>query len=152
MEVQVGSSSSSRESSLKGLFEEFLQEHDEEHGAGTTSTHVQLQTYEMEQTISHSDSPFQYWAVNQVRFPTLAATAAKFLCAPGTSVDSERLFSTASNIVYKEKQARRRESRNAHFPEEELAFVIEIVSNTKFPQQCVTKFKLLKICIFSFWV
>ncbi len=44
--VQVGSSSSS-ESSLKGLFEEILQEHDEEHGAGTTSTHVQLQTYSM---------------------------------------------------------------------------------------------------------
>lgn len=98
LEVQVGGSSSS-ESSLKGLFEEILQEHDEEHGAGTASTHVQLQTYVMEQTISRSDSPFQYWAVNQVRFPTLAATAAKFLCAPGTSVDSERLFSTASNIV-----------------------------------------------------
>ncbi|XP_050953902.1 zinc finger BED domain-containing protein 4 [Labeo rohita] len=98
MEVQVGGSSS-RESSLKGLFEEILQEHDEEHGAGTTSTHFQLQTYMMEQTISRSDSPFQYWAVNRVRFPSLAATAAKFLCAPGTSVDSERLFSTASNIV-----------------------------------------------------
>ncbi|KAI2648703.1 Zinc finger BED domain-containing protein 4 [Labeo rohita] len=98
MEVQVGGSSS-RESSLKGLFEEILQEHDEEHGAGTTSTHFQLQTYMMEQTISRSDSPFQYWAVNRVRFPSLAATAAKFLCTPGTSVDSERLFSTASNIV-----------------------------------------------------
>lgn len=36
LEVQVGSSSS--ESSLKGLFEEILQEHDEEHAAGTTST------------------------------------------------------------------------------------------------------------------
>ncbi|KAI2649262.1 Zinc finger BED domain-containing protein 4 [Labeo rohita] len=64
MEVQVGGSSS-RESSLKGLFEEILQEHDEEHGAGTTSTHFQLQTYMMEQTISRSDSPFQYWAVNR---------------------------------------------------------------------------------------
>ncbi|KAI2666682.1 Zinc finger BED domain-containing protein 4 [Labeo rohita] len=65
MEVQVGGSSS-RESSLKGLFEEILQEHDEEHGAGTTSTHFQLQTYMMEQTISRSDSPFQYWAVNRI--------------------------------------------------------------------------------------
>lgn len=101
MDVQVGGGggSSSREGSLKGLFEEILQEHDEERDAGTSSTHVQLQTYLMEPTISYSDSPFQYWAVNQVRFPTLAATAAKFLCAPATSVDSERLFSTASNIV-----------------------------------------------------
>ncbi|KAL1267109.1 hypothetical protein QQF64_002784 [Cirrhinus molitorella] len=37
--MEVGSSSSSsRENSLKGMFEEILQEHDEEHGAGTTST------------------------------------------------------------------------------------------------------------------
>lgn len=91
--------SSSRKSSLKGLFEEILQEHDEERGASSTSTQVQIQTYLTEQTVPRSDSPFQYWGVNQIRFPTLAATAAKFLCAPCTSVDSERLFSAASNIV-----------------------------------------------------
>ncbi|CAM4682428.1 unnamed protein product [Leuciscus chuanchicus] len=74
MEVQVGySSSSSRESSLKDLFEEILQEHDEEHGADS-----------------------QYWAVNQVRFVTLAATAAKFLCAPGTS---PRSFATVGQFT-----------------------------------------------------
>ncbi|XP_052393278.1 zinc finger BED domain-containing protein 4-like [Carassius gibelio] len=94
-------SSSSRKSSLKGLFEEILQEHDEERGASSTSTQVQnqIQTYLTEQTVPRSDSPFQYWGVNQIRFPTLAATAAKFLCAPCTSVDSERLFSVASNII-----------------------------------------------------
>lgn len=87
-------SSSSRKSSLKDLFEEILQGHDVAQVA-----QVQIQTYLTEQTVPHSDSPFQYWGVNQIRFPTLAATAAKFLCAPGTSVDSERLFSAASNIV-----------------------------------------------------
>ncbi|XP_059415467.1 zinc finger BED domain-containing protein 4-like [Carassius carassius] len=91
----------SRKSSLKGLFEEILQEHDEEHGASSTSTQVQnqIQTYLTEQTVPRSDSPFQYWEVNQISFPTLAATAAKFLFAPCTSVDSERLFSVASNII-----------------------------------------------------
>lgn len=101
LEAQPDSSSSSRKSSLKGLFEEILQEHDEERGASSTSTQVQnqIQTYLTEQTVPRSDSPFQYWGVNQIRFPTLAATAAKFLCAPCTSVDSERLFSVASNII-----------------------------------------------------
>nr|XP_043897683.1 zinc finger BED domain-containing protein 4-like [Solea senegalensis] len=98
MEAQPDSSSS-RKSSLKGLFEEILQEHDEERGASSTSTQVQIQTYLTEQTVPRSDSPFHYWGVNAIRFPTLAATAAKFLCAPCTSVDSERLFSAASNIV-----------------------------------------------------
>ncbi|ROL50877.1 Zinc finger BED domain-containing protein 4 [Anabarilius grahami] len=92
-------SSSSRKSSLKGLFEEILQEHDEERGASSTQVQNQIQTYWTEQTVPRSDSPFQYWGVNQIRFPTLAATAAKFLCAPCTSVDSERLFSVASNII-----------------------------------------------------
>lgn len=99
LETQPGSS---RKSSLKGLFEEIVQEHDEERGAScTTSTHVQnqIRTYLTEQTVPRSDSPFQYWGVNEFRFPTLAATAAKFLCAPCTSVDSERLFSVASNII-----------------------------------------------------
>lgn len=98
MEAQPDSRSS-RKSSLKGLFEEILQEHDEERGASGTSTQVQIQTYLTEQTFPRLDSPFQHWGVNQIRFPTLAATAAKFLCAPCTSVDSERLFSAASNIV-----------------------------------------------------
>ena len=81
MEAQPDSSSS-RKSSLKGLFEEILQKHDEERGASSTSTQVQLQAYLTEQTVPRSDSPFQYWRVNQIRFPTLAAIAAKFLCAP----------------------------------------------------------------------
>lgn len=59
MEVQVGGSSN-RESSLKDLFEEILQEHDEKHGAGTTSTRSTLDI--CDGANSHSDS--QYWAVN----------------------------------------------------------------------------------------
>ena len=76
------SSSSSRKSSFKGLFEEILQEHGEERGASSTSTQGQIQTYLTEQTVPRSDSPYQYWGVIQTRFPTLASTAVKFLCAP----------------------------------------------------------------------
>ena len=122
------SSSSSRKSSFKGLFEEILQEHGEERGASSTSTQVQIQTYLTEQTVPRSDSPYQYWGVNQTRFPTLAATAAKFLCAPCTSVDSERLC--------RKEQVRRRESRNAHLPEEESAFALEIMNNSKLLKYC----------------
>ncbi|RXN29633.1 centrosomal protein of 112 kDa [Labeo rohita] len=48
MEVQVGGSSS-RESSLKGLFEEILQEHDEEHGAGYLMYLIPLSVEVLEQ-------------------------------------------------------------------------------------------------------
>lgn len=90
----------STSSCFKGLFEEFLQEHDaEQGGASSTATHIQIQTYLAEKTIQRTKSPFEYWGNNKQRLPSLATAALKFLSAPSTSVDSERLFSTASNIL-----------------------------------------------------
>lgn len=87
-------------SCFKGLYEEFLQEHAAEQGGpSSTVTQVQIETYLAERTIHRVESPFEYWGKNKERFPSLATTAAKFLSAPSTSVDSERLFSTASNIL-----------------------------------------------------
>ncbi|TKR70331.1 hypothetical protein L596_022370 [Steinernema carpocapsae] len=44
-----------------------------------------------------STYPIQYWsnALQNGSSPTLGQMAKKYLCAPATSVDSERLFSTA---------------------------------------------------------
>lgn len=91
----------STSSCFKGLYEEFLQEHDAEQGGASSSTdkHIQIQTYLAEKTIPRTESPFEYWGKNKERLPSLATTALKFLSAPSTSVDSERLFSTASNIL-----------------------------------------------------
>lgn len=49
--------------------------------------------------IERKNNPIHYRRVNQALFPTLAATAAPFLCAPCTSVESEGLFSTVSIII-----------------------------------------------------
>lgn len=87
-------------SCFKGLYEEFLLEHDaEQGGASSTAKHIQIETYLAEKTIHRTESPFEYWGKNKDRLPCLATTAVKFLSAPSTSVDSERLFSTASNIL-----------------------------------------------------
>lgn len=60
---------------------------------------VQLQKYFQEPTIPCSESPFQFWEKSHDSFPAVAAIALKFLSAPSTSVESERLFHTTSNIV-----------------------------------------------------
>ncbi|XP_077382988.1 zinc finger BED domain-containing protein 4-like [Festucalex cinctus] len=90
----------SSKSCFAELYEEVLQEYDvEQGGASSTITQVQIETYLAEKTIHRMESPFEYWGKNKERLLSLAMTAAKFLCAPSTSVDSERLFSAASNIL-----------------------------------------------------
>lgn len=93
-----GGTPSTMKTSFSSLYNRILEEHDEPAG-GTQAVVIQMQMYLKEPTISEKDSPFQYWANNHARFPLLGAVAAKFLSAPSTSVESERLFSTASNIV-----------------------------------------------------
>ncbi|KAK0131747.1 Zinc finger BED domain-containing protein 4 [Merluccius polli] len=85
----------------KSFMEEFeqMQECEDEGAASSSSAEGQLNAYLTEKTIAASDNPYHYWNVNKHRLPVLAATARKYLCAPCTSVESERLFSTVSNIV-----------------------------------------------------
>ncbi|XP_070410531.1 zinc finger BED domain-containing protein 4-like [Nothobranchius furzeri] len=96
--VDASSPPTTSKSSFRSLYDKILEEHDEP-AQGTQAAVIQMQMYLKEPTIGELDSPFQYWADNHARFPLLAAVAVKFLSDPSTSVESERLFSTASNIV-----------------------------------------------------
>ena len=58
-----------------------------------------MQTYLSEAPIKRTESPLEYWRQNKDRLPALAKAARKYLSAPPTSVDSERLFSAVSNVV-----------------------------------------------------
>lgn len=87
-------------SSLGSIFEEILNEREKESATESTSAAIgQVESYLAEATIPRSDEPLHYWRSHANKRPTLAAVAAKFLCAPCTSVDSERLFSAVSHVV-----------------------------------------------------
>ncbi|XP_035848328.1 zinc finger BED domain-containing protein 4-like [Sander lucioperca] len=81
------------------MYEEILEENvmfEEQDKTGAAS---QVISYLAEPTIPRNDSPLEYWKRNQAHFPALAPAARKYLCAPCTSVDSERLFSVASDVI-----------------------------------------------------
>lgn len=85
---------------LGTIFDEILEESEmESRSATSSSVFTEVQNYLTEPTIARSVSPLDYWRAHAAQSPTLAAVATRFLCAPCTSVDSERLFSATSNIM-----------------------------------------------------
>ena len=90
---------------LKGLAAVLGSINEEE---GTSSTQLTLTTDEkiekemntyLDIPLASSDTdPLVWWKTENERFPHLAQLAKKHLCICGTSVPSERIFSTAGNI------------------------------------------------------
>ncbi|KAL7854971.1 hypothetical protein SRHO_G00033500 [Serrasalmus rhombeus] len=60
-------------------------------------------TYFGERNIAKEQNALQWWKANRDRYPILARLAKSYLCIPGTSTPSERLFSAAGNIVSKKR-------------------------------------------------
>ena len=44
------------------------------------------------------ENPFMWWHENGPRFPLLSVLASKYLSAPPSSVESERIFSVGGNV------------------------------------------------------
>ena len=56
----------------------------------------QINQYLAEPVMPRSGQPLAYWQANKGCFPALAQASSAYLCS---SVDSERLFSTAANVI-----------------------------------------------------
>jgi len=53
--------------------------------------------------IEYKGSPFLWWKTHQREFPVIASIAREFLCAPATSIPSERVFSKTGSIINKKR-------------------------------------------------
>ncbi|KAK0155232.1 Zinc finger BED domain-containing protein 1 [Merluccius polli] len=58
----------------------------------------ELMRYRERSPLPLTDNPLQWWKA-QENLPLLSSLAKKYLCIPATSVASERVFSTAGDIV-----------------------------------------------------
>ncbi|XP_038160178.1 zinc finger BED domain-containing protein 4-like [Cyprinodon tularosa] len=92
-------------SSLDRVFEEITEEQQSSSTSHATpvGAAIQLETYLGETTIAREENPLQFWGVNKIRFPALAKMSQRYLSAPCTSVESERLFSSVSHIINEER-------------------------------------------------
>lgn len=55
--------------------------------------------YQSAPPIPLHENSLQWWKANEFRFPFIAQLAKVYLCIPATSVPSERVFSTAGDIL-----------------------------------------------------
>ena len=89
--------------SIWGCFDEMLSTGDSSAGSAAIRNDAdgtaELNQYLTEPLLSHKDDPAVWWQMNRLRFPLLANVARSFLGAPPTSVPSERLFSTAGDVI-----------------------------------------------------
>lgn len=70
-------------SSLDSMFDEIADEHASVSLSSVpVADAIQLETYLDETTLPRSDKAFQYWSVNNIRFPFRAQMSQKYLLAP----------------------------------------------------------------------
>lgn len=74
----------------------FLDSEDDDDESNVDS---ELNIYLEEKVQLRKISVFDWWSANRNRFPALAHTARQYLNIPAAQTTSERLFSTAGNIV-----------------------------------------------------
>ena len=60
---------------------------------------LEVAEYKKEQPINPEENPLNWWRKKCSKYPNLSLYAKKCLCIPATSVPSERVFSTAGDIV-----------------------------------------------------
>lgn len=63
----------------------------------------EIKKYRDVASLSLDGKVLDWWKAHQAEFPLLVDLAKTYLCIPGTSVPSERVFSTAGDIVHSER-------------------------------------------------
>lgn len=66
---------------------------------------LEVSAYKTEPCIPLNSDPLKWWKHNEARFPNVAKLARRYLGVPATSVPSERVFSTAGDIVTAQRAA-----------------------------------------------
>ena len=86
-------------SALECLLGEAFKEEEAAPKSPTEKAEDEILLYRARRPAGLHDNPLTWWRENEDQFPLLAQMARRYLCVPGTSVASERVFSTTGDIV-----------------------------------------------------
>ena len=99
------SESRPKRTKLENFFGDSIQISSEEVSAAEAAE-TELQRYELEDPLSlDTKKPLLWWKEREINYKYLSILAKRFLCITSTSVPSERLFSSAGNLL-SEKRSR----------------------------------------------
>ena len=73
---------------------------------------AEISRYKSESSLNLREDPLKWWRLYHHSFPHLADAAQKYLAIVATSTTSERLFSTAGNIITTKRSALSTENVN----------------------------------------
>ena len=59
----------------------------------------ELANYKVEETMPLNSNPLLWWKAKELKYPILSKLAKGYLCVPATPVASERVFSSAGDLV-----------------------------------------------------
>jgi hypothetical protein len=90
---EVGSSAS------RSIFKYLAEESESVSQSTVDDTDIEINMYLKTPKIKQNESSLTWWNKNKLVFPKIAKVAHKYLGIPATSVPSERLFSSAGNVI-----------------------------------------------------
>lgn len=105
-ETQAANSSDSpsasppeKKSAMKELFGELFMSQEPRTRSAAEVAEEEINLYRLADCIPTDDDPLRWWKEHHSLYPHLSKLAQCYLVVPGTSVPSERVFSTAGDIV-----------------------------------------------------
>ena len=92
--------SRAKRTKLEKFFGDSFVKNSSEKISAAEAAEAELQKYELEDPLSlDSKNPLLWWKEREINYKFLSILAKRFLCITSTSVPSERLFSSAGNLL-----------------------------------------------------
>ena len=89
---------------FKAFFQPILKKKTGSIGSKIDIIVTEFENYLKEPEIDADFDPLKWWKSREMHYPNLSITVKNYMCIPATSVSSERVFSTAGNLINSKRQ------------------------------------------------